>query len=241
MSELTLTIMRLGLLVALWVFVFAVVGVLRGDLYGTRVTARRADAGDGSSVAARAGRGRRAERRAAKDARRTAGQVAPAAGSAAARAVGAAGAGAAPGAAPGAAAGAAAGAAPGATPGGAAAGAVAASAGAAAGSAVGSRFGRGRREPRRLAVTAGPLAGTTLPLRPGGTLIGRAPECALVLDDDYASARHARIFHDGSTWVVEDLGSTNGTYLGQERLATPTPVTAGATLRIGQTVVELLR
>jgi pSer/pThr/pTyr-binding forkhead associated (FHA) protein len=112
---------------------------------------------------------------------------------------------------------------------------------AAAGSGAGGRFGRGRREPRRLAVTAGPLAGTTLPLRPAGTLIGRAAECALVLDDDYASARHARIFHDGSTWVVEDLGSTNGTYLGSDRLTAPTAVSAGATLRIGQTVVELLR
>ena len=41
MSELTLTIMRLGLLVALWLFVFSIVGVLRGDLYGTRITNRR--------------------------------------------------------------------------------------------------------------------------------------------------------------------------------------------------------
>ncbi|HYN30756.1 MAG TPA: FHA domain-containing protein, partial [Dermatophilaceae bacterium] len=117
-------------------------------------------------------------------------------------------------------------------------------AGAAAGAATApasGRFGRGRREPRRLAVTAGPLAGTTLPLRPAGTLLGRAPECALVLDDDYASARHARVFHDGNSWVVEDLGSTNGTYLGQERLTAPTRVSTGATLRIGQTVVELLR
>jgi pSer/pThr/pTyr-binding forkhead associated (FHA) protein len=91
-------------------------------------------------------------------------------------------------------------------------------------------------------VTAGPLSGTTLPLRPAGTLIGRSPECALVLDDDYASGRHARIYQDDDgTWKVEDLRSTNGTFLGATRLTEPREVAVGSVLRIGQTVVELQR
>ena len=101
---------------------------------------------------------------------------------------------------------------------------------------------RGRKGPTKLTVTAGPLAGTTLPLRPAGTLIGRSPECALVLDDDYASGRHARIFQDDDgTWKVEDLRSTNGTFLGATRLTEPREVAVGSVLRIGQTVVELQR
>ena len=171
MSELTLTVMRLGLLVLLWFFVFAVVGVLRGDLYGTRVK-------------------RRAARQPARPppARRRAGtaQRGPPGAQEAAR--------------------------------------------------------RGRKGPTRLIVTAGPLTGTTLPLRPAGTLIGRSPECALVLDDDYASGRHARIFQaDDGTWQVEDLRSTNGTFLGATRLTEPREVAVGSVLRIGQTVVELQR
>ncbi len=82
--------------------------------------------------------------------------------------------------------------------------------------------------------------GTSLPLRAQGTLIGRAPECALVLDDDYASGRHARIYHDGVNWVVEDLRSTNGTWLDGQRLgADPRPVAEGSSLRIGRTTIEL--
>ena len=168
MGELTLTVMRLGLLVLLWVFVFAVVGVLRGDLYGTSV--KRRTAGSGKA----AGRG-----------------AAPAPPRQA-------------------------------TP--------------------GRKASRSRKGPSRLVVTAGPLAGTTLPLRPSGTLIGRSPECALVLDDDYASGRHARIFQgDDGTWQVEDLRSTNGTFLGATRLTEPREVTVGSVMRIGQTVVELQR
>jgi pSer/pThr/pTyr-binding forkhead associated (FHA) protein len=90
-------------------------------------------------------------------------------------------------------------------------------------------------------VTQGPLAGTSLPLRESGTVIGRNPECALVLDDDFASGRHARIFHRDNAWFVEDLGSTNGTFVGTERLTGPVRVEAGSTLRIGKTVIELRR
>ncbi|EWT00352.1 signal peptide protein, partial [Intrasporangium oryzae NRRL B-24470] len=100
-------------------------------------------------------------------------------------------------------------------------------------------WSRGSRVPTTLVVTEGPLAGTSLPLRGGGILIGRNPECALVLDDDYASGRHCRIVQGPEGWVVEDLGSTNGTYIGRERLTTPRPVEVGTSLRIGKTVLEL--
>ena len=174
LSELTLTVMRLGLLVLMWFFVFAVVGVLRGDLYGTRVKRRTSGNSTGTGKAAARG-------------------VAPAPHGAA-------------------------------TP-------------------ERKRSSRGgRKGPTRLTVTAGPLSGTTLPLRPAGTLIGRSPECALVLDDDYASGRHARIYQDDDgTWKVEDLRSTNGTFLGATRLTEPREVAVGSVLRIGQTVVELQR
>ena len=88
-------------------------------------------------------------------------------------------------------------------------------------------------------MTQGALTGTSLPLRESGTVIGRNPECALVLDDDFASGRHAKIFHRDGAWFVEDLGSTNGTFLGAERLTGPVRVEVGTTLRIGKTVIEL--
>jgi pSer/pThr/pTyr-binding forkhead associated (FHA) protein len=93
--------------------------------------------------------------------------------------------------------------------------------------------------PTTLVVTEGPLAGTSLPLRQTGVLIGRNPECALVLDDDYASGRHCRIYPSGETWYVEDLGSTNGTFMGREKLTAPREVGVGSSLRIGKTVLEL--
>ncbi|GAA3730650.1 pSer/pThr/pTyr-binding forkhead associated (FHA) protein [Spinactinospora alkalitolerans] len=99
---------------------------------------------------------------------------------------------------------------------------------------------RGRRnEPRALVVTKGPLAGTTLNLTANPIVIGRAKDATLVINDDYASGRHARIFSDNGRWVVEDLGSTNGTYLGQQRLTRPQPITVGQPIRIGKTVLEL--
>ena len=93
--------------------------------------------------------------------------------------------------------------------------------------------------PTTLNVTEGPLAGTSLPLKASGVLLGRNPECTLVLDDDFASGRHARIYQGSDGWYVEDLGSTNGTYLGTTRLTEPVLLEAGATLRIGKTVLEL--
>ncbi|MFC7743450.1 FHA domain-containing protein [Nocardiopsis composta] len=99
---------------------------------------------------------------------------------------------------------------------------------------------RGRRnEPRTLVVTKGSLAGTSLDLTSQPIVIGRAKDCTLVISDDYASGRHARVFSDQGKWIVEDLGSTNGTYLGQQRLTHPQPITVGQPIRIGKTVLEL--
>jgi len=164
MSELTLTIIRLGLLVLLWIFVFSVVGVLRGDIYGTRAAGRTPRKPAPAARRETRGSGPRPAKRQPHS-----------------------------------------------------------------------------TAPRSLVVTQGALTGTTLPLREHGTVIGRNPECALVLDDDFASGRHARVFQRDGAWFVEDLGSTNGTWLGAHRLTEPTRVEAGSALRIGKTVIELRR
>jgi hypothetical protein len=160
MSELTLTLLRLGFLACLWLLVLSIVAVLRRDLFGTRVTRRLPS----SPVAV--------------------GPAPPA---------------------------------------------------------------RGRPEratpapPRLLVVTEGSLKGTTITLTAAPVLIGRAPECTLVLEDDFASGRHARLSLQQGTWMVEDLGSTNGTFLGRNRVQVPTPIEPGASVRIGRTVLELRR
>lgn len=161
MSELTFTLLRLGYLVLLWVFVLTAIAVLRRDL-----------APRGAPRASRSERRRE--------------QEAPAA---------------------------------------------------AAPAAPSSKPKRGG--PTRLVVTAGPLTGTTLPLSSASILIGRAPGCTLVLDDDFSSSRHARIFPQGDQWFVEDLGSTNGTFMGETRVSGPIPLAPGVGVQIGRSVVEL--
>ncbi|RJL32188.1 FHA domain-containing protein FhaB/FipA [Bailinhaonella thermotolerans] len=97
-----------------------------------------------------------------------------------------------------------------------------------------------RGEPQKLVVTGGPLNGTTLNLTETTLItIGRANDSTLVLNDDYASTRHARLFPQDGQWIVEDLGSTNGTYLDRSKVTRPTPVPIGVPIRIGKTVIEL--
>jgi hypothetical protein len=98
---------------------------------------------------------------------------------------------------------------------------------------------RSSRLPQDLVVIDGPLAGTRVPLGTAPVLIGRVPEATLVLDDDYASNRHARLVPGETGWLLEDLGSTNGTWIRNIRLSSPHPVDAGSRFRIGRTTFEL--
>jgi pSer/pThr/pTyr-binding forkhead associated (FHA) protein len=165
MSELTLTVMRLGFLAVLWLFLIFAVQVIRSDLFGTRVT-QRAVARRPEPAAAAQPQQRR--------------QQSP-------------------------------------------------------------QRGRQRRgAPTKLVITEGSLTGTTVALQGQTITLGRAHDSTIVLDDDYASGRHARIYPDrDGQWIVEDLGSTNGTYLDRGRLTTPVPIPPGTPIRIGKTVIEL--
>ncbi len=98
---------------------------------------------------------------------------------------------------------------------------------------------RKQKGPKTLVVTAGPLAGTRITLGDQPILIGRADDSTLVLTDDFASSRHARLTNRGGQWYVEDLGSTNGTFLDQQRVQGPLLVANGQPIRIGQTALEL--
>lgn len=171
MSQLSLSLLRLGFLALLWGFVLTVVAVLRADIYGTRVVAR--------------GRGLTSRSRQIPVT-----TVAPARVSTSAR-----------------------------------------------------RAAPGPRAPastsHRLAVIAGPLAGTVIPLDETQVTIGRAPSSTLVVDDDYCSIQHARLYREGDDWWIEDLGSTNGTFLDKAKVAAPTPVPVGVPVRIGKTALEL--
>ena len=95
------------------------------------------------------------------------------------------------------------------------------------------------RAARQLVVTAGQLAGTRITLGEAQITIGRAEDSTLVITDDYASARHARLVPRAGQWFVEDLGSTNGTYLDRAKVTGPTPVPLGVPIRIGRTSLEL--
>lgn len=92
---------------------------------------------------------------------------------------------------------------------------------------------------RQLVVTAGQLAGTRITLGEAPITIGRAEDSTLVITDDFASARHARLVPRDGNWFVEDLGSTNGTYLNRGKVSGLTPVPLGEPIRIGRTSLEL--
>ncbi|WP_371480354.1 FHA domain-containing protein [Kitasatospora sp. NBC_00315] len=177
MSELTLTVMRLGFLAVLWLFVIVAVQVIRSDLFGTKINPRSSR----RAATAQAGPGTAPPGRPAQGPGQAQGQSAPPAAPA-----------------------------------------------------------RRRGAPTQLVVVQGSLAGTTVALQGQTITLGRAHDSTIVLDDDYASSRHARIYPDQTgQWTVEDLGSTNGTYLDRQRLTAPTPLQPGMPIRIGRTVIEL--
>ena len=101
--------------------------------------------------------------------------------------------------------------------------------------------GKGDRPPRSLVILDDRGSKVkTVPLD-GNLQIGRAEACQVRLEDTYISSFHARIFRRDDAWYVEDLGSTNGTYLNRVKVAHPSPVGAGDEIRIGKTTLEVRR
>jgi pSer/pThr/pTyr-binding forkhead associated (FHA) protein len=100
---------------------------------------------------------------------------------------------------------------------------------------------RSSATPRKLSVIEGELAGTVIPLGSSPITVGRAADSTLVLKDDYSSSRHARFFPSDGQWIVEDLGSTNGTWIDRTRITGPTVLRVGAKVRVGRTTLQLQR
>ncbi|MGN6781557.1 MAG: FHA domain-containing protein FhaB/FipA [Marmoricola sp.] len=96
-----------------------------------------------------------------------------------------------------------------------------------------------RGEPSQVVIVEGGNTGEVVALGDAPLLIGRGTDAAIRLDDDYVSTRHARIVGSAGQWMVEDLGSTNGTYVGSRRITQPTVLGVGSQVRIGKTVLEL--
>jgi pSer/pThr/pTyr-binding forkhead associated (FHA) protein len=96
-----------------------------------------------------------------------------------------------------------------------------------------------RGTPTAVAIVEGGNKGEVISLEKAPLLIGRGNDAAIRLDDDYVSTRHARIGASGDQWYVEDLGSTNGTYVGNARISQPTAIALGTQIRIGKSILEL--
>jgi len=95
--------------------------------------------------------------------------------------------------------------------------------------------------PRRLVITSGPREGLEIDLPTEQLTIGRSSESGLVIRDDYTSTHHARLMLWNDQWVIQDLDSTNGTFLAGSRVMLPTPVPPGTPVTIGTTSFELRR
>jgi hypothetical protein len=91
----------------------------------------------------------------------------------------------------------------------------------------------------KLVVTAGEKAGMEIALAGRQLTIGRAGDSDLIVDDEYASTHHAKLVFINGDWMIQDLDSTNGTYLDGTRVATPMVVPLDTQLRVGQTTFEL--
>lgn len=93
----------------------------------------------------------------------------------------------------------------------------------------------------RLVITSGPKSGTEFPLTAESVTIGRSSDSSLVIRDDYTSTHHARLMLWNDAWMIQDLDSTNGTFLAGTRVAVPTPVPLNTPVKIGATTFELRR
>ncbi|MEO8907295.1 MAG: FHA domain-containing protein [Microbacteriaceae bacterium] len=196
-SELTLLVLRIGFLLLIWLFVFAVVYALRTDLFGQRVRKLPADAAASPFA-----------------------NVPGAAPSAAAPLV----------------------ATPLATPASATAPVAvprptrSSTAGSSNGNPAATLLTAGH-----LVITSGPKQGTELPLGREPLTIGRSGDSSLIIRDDYTSTHHARLLLWNDKWMIQDLDSTNGTFLGGTRVSVPTEVTLNTPIKIGTTTFELRR
>jgi hypothetical protein len=98
-----------------------------------------------------------------------------------------------------------------------------------------------RQNTTRLVITSGPKAGTEFPLGADSITIGRSSDSSLVIRDDYTSTHHARLMLWHDEWMLQDLDSTNGTFLTGTRVTVPTKIPLNATVKIGATSFELRR
>ena len=100
---------------------------------------------------------------------------------------------------------------------------------------------RGRRGgPAKLVVTGGDASPAEVSLAVVEQVsVGRGHDNTVIVDDEYTSTRHARFFQHGQVWFIEDLQSTNGTWIDSSRLLQPSPIEPGMVVRIGKVTLEL--
>jgi hypothetical protein len=93
----------------------------------------------------------------------------------------------------------------------------------------------------RLVITSGAKAGTEIPLGTMALTIGRSTDSSVVIRDDFTSTHHARLMVWNEEWMLQDLDSTNGTFLDDKRVTSPVAVPLNTTIKIGSTSFELRR
>jgi hypothetical protein len=86
-----------------------------------------------------------------------------------------------------------------------------------------------------LTVAGGPMRGARFRLRAGALVVGRAPTADIVVDDPHLSRQHAAVRLTGDVVTLNDLGSTNGTWLNDRRISDVEPLTDGDVIRVGRT------
>lgn len=224
MSEVTLLLLRIGFLVLLWFFVFAVVYSLRADLFGVRAR-KLPENGDAAApapvpAAKPIPAARKVPPGTAAQAPTGVPGVPPGVPIAPPQLTGTA------------------------NPAFIAANAASAASAAAAASVIptpASEVGgkATTRSVSRIVITSGPKTGLDLPLGTEPLTIGRSSEAGLVIRDDYTSSHHARLVLWGEQWMVQDLDSTNGTWLGGNRISAPVPISIGEPIKVGATTFEL--
>lgn len=94
---------------------------------------------------------------------------------------------------------------------------------------------------RRLVITSGAKEGLELPLDGDQLTIGRSADSGLIIRDDYTSTNHARLTLTDGVWTIDDLGSTNGTFVKGKKITRPTPLPLNTPVSIGTTTFELRR